>query len=123
MDDLKVYLENENDQREVVDFIEFNYPEADICTWDPDPEDTGTWGMWIDGVDASIWDRLIEVYGDGEDLEGSFEMALDTPFFGSVAESVDAPDLKSVEGNFVGVQVPPLLLPLCSAVEQRFCKA
>ena len=33
-------------------------------------------------------------------------------FFGSVAESVDAPDLKSVEGNFVGVQVPPLLLPL-----------
>ena len=35
-----------------------------------------------------------------------------TPIFGSVAESVDAPDLKSVEGNFVGVQVPPLLLPL-----------
>ena len=32
--------------------------------------------MWIDGVDESIWDRLIEVYGDGEDLEGSFEMAL-----------------------------------------------
>ncbi len=40
MDDLKVYLDNQNDQREVVDFIEFNYPEADICTWDPDPEDT-----------------------------------------------------------------------------------
>ena len=76
MDDLKVYLETENDQLEVVDFIQFNYPEADICTWDPDPEDTGTWGMWIDGVDESIWDRLIEVYGDGEDLEGSFEMAL-----------------------------------------------
>ena len=76
MDDLKVYLETENDQREVVDFIEFNYPEADICTWDPDPEDTGSWGMWIDGIDESIWDRLIEVYGDGEDLEGSFEMSL-----------------------------------------------
>ena len=117
MDDLKVYLDNQNDQREVVDFIEFNYPEADICTWDPDPEDTGSWGMWIDGVDESIWDRLIEVYGDGEDLEGSFEMALgggekEYPwFFGSVAESVDAPDLKSVEKYLVGVQVPPLLSP------------
>jgi hypothetical protein len=30
--------------------------------------------------------------------------------FGSVAESVDAPDLKSVENYLVGVQVPPLLL-------------
>ena len=29
---------------------------------------------------------------------------------GSVAESVDAPDLKSVGINPVGVQVPPLLL-------------
>ena len=29
--------------------------------------------------------------------------------FGSVAESVDAPDLKSVENYLVGVQVPPLL--------------
>ena len=28
---------------------------------------------------------------------------------GSVAESVDAPDLKSVGSNPVGVQVPPLL--------------
>ena len=28
---------------------------------------------------------------------------------GSVAESVDAPDLKSVESNLVGVQVPSLL--------------
>ena len=42
----------------------------------------------------------------------SFEMALGGGEKGSVAESVDAPDLKSVEGNFVGVQVPPLLLPL-----------
>ena len=30
-------------------------------------------------------------------------------FCGSVAESVDAPDLKSVENYLVGVQVPPLL--------------
>ena len=34
-----------------------------------------------------------------------------TDFFGSVAESVDAPDLKSVENYLVGVQVPPLLFP------------
>ena len=60
MDDLKVYP----DQLEVVDFIQFNY----FCTWDPDPEVA----EWIDGVDASIWDRLIEL----ENLEGSFEMAL-----------------------------------------------
>ena len=32
-------------------------------------------------------------------------------FYGSVAESVDAPDLKSVEKYLVGVQVPPLLSP------------
>ena len=30
-------------------------------------------------------------------------------FFFFVAESVDAPDLKSVENYLVGVQVPPLL--------------
>ncbi|ADO97369.1 hypothetical protein SSM2_025 [Synechococcus phage S-SM2] len=28
-----------------------------------------------------------------------------------MAESVDAPDLKSVENYLVGVQVPPLLCP------------
>ena len=36
MDDLKVYLENEEDQQTIVDFILDRYQDVKITTWEPD---------------------------------------------------------------------------------------
>ena len=40
MDDLRIYCQNEEDQLNVVSFLEENFPDIKICTWDPDPVDT-----------------------------------------------------------------------------------
>ena len=120
MDDLRIYCQNEEDQLNVVSFLEENFPDVKICTWDPDPVDTGSWGMFVDEFEPDLWSKLVE-HLESEDCwvyEDMIELYLETDdgikeytsdFLGSVAESVDAPDLKSVNLLVVGVQVPPLL--------------
>ena len=48
LNDLRIYCQNEEDQLNVVSFLEENFPDTKISTWDPDPVDTGTWGMFVD---------------------------------------------------------------------------
>ena len=75
--------------------------------------------MFVDEFPPELWDKMVN-FLESEDswvLEESVEMSLDDedaniyreyPDFGSVVESVDTPDLKSVEHYARGVQVPPL---------------
>ena len=79
MDDLRIYCQNEEDQLNVVSFLEDNFPDVKICTWDPDPVDTGSWGMFVDDFPAELWDHLIK-YLESEDswaLDEEVEMALE----------------------------------------------
>ena len=113
LNNLKIYCQTEEDQSNVFDFL-FSEYQNDIkyCTWEPDGDDEnpGTWGMFIDDFPPELWNKIIN-YLESEDswvLEETVEMSLDDDdnniykeyypwFLGSVAESVDAPDLKSVD--------------------------
>ena len=79
MDDLRIYCQNEEDQLNVVSFLEENFPDIKICTWDPDPVDTGSWGMFVDEFPPELWDKMVN-FLESEDswvLEESVEMSLD----------------------------------------------
>ena len=41
-------------------FRGFNFPDVKICTWDPDPEDTGSWGMFVDEFEPELWSKFVE---------------------------------------------------------------
>ena len=84
MDDLKVYLENEEDQQTIVDFILDRYQDVKITTWEPDYWEgrekeaggPGCWGLFIDNVSENIWPILIERYGPRRTrLIGKIEMS------------------------------------------------
>ena len=79
MNDLRIYCQNEEDQLNVVSFLQENFPDVKICTWDPDPVDTGTWGMFVDDFPMELWDKLVE-YLESEDswaLDDEVEMVLE----------------------------------------------
>jgi hypothetical protein len=40
-------------------------------TWEPDPEDGGTWGIFADGATQDLYDDLLEVF-EGK-LEAEWE--------------------------------------------------
>ena len=127
LNNLKIYCQTEEDQSNVFDFLFCEYQnDIKYCTWEPDGDDEnpGTWGMFIDDFPPELWDKMVN-YLESEDswvLEETVEMSLDDDdndiykeyypwFFGSVAESVDAPDLKSVERKVRGGSSPPTPIP------------
>ena len=80
LSNLKIYCQNEQDQSNIFDFIYFEYRNSvAICTWEPDPVDTGTWGMFVDDFPMELWDKLVE-YLESEDswaLDDEVEMVLE----------------------------------------------
>ena len=80
MNDLRIYCQNEEDQLNVVSFLQENFPDVKICTWDPDPVDTGTWGMFVDEFESGLWSKLVE-HLESEDCwiyEDMIELYLET---------------------------------------------
>ena len=79
MDNLKIYCKTEDDQTNIVEFIFSQYEDVKVSTWEPDPVDTGTWGMFVDDFPPELWDKLVE-YLDGEnswELDEEVEMELE----------------------------------------------
>jgi len=44
----------------MVDVIREMDSECKICTWEPDPVDTGTWGMFVDDFPAELYDKIVD---------------------------------------------------------------
>ena len=79
MNDLKIYCQTEEDQTNIVEFIFSQDENVKVCTWEPDPVDTGTWGMFVDDFPPELVDKL-EQYLEGEDswaLDEEVEFALE----------------------------------------------
>jgi hypothetical protein len=79
MNDLKIYCKTEDDQTNIVEFIFSQYDDVKVCTWEPDPVETGTWGMFVDEFPPELWDKMTN-YLEGEDsweLDETVEMSLD----------------------------------------------
>ena len=80
LNDLRIYCQNEEDQLNVVSFLEENFPDVKISTWDPDPVETGTWGMFVDEFEPDLWSKLAE-HLESEDCwiyEDMIELYLET---------------------------------------------
>jgi len=79
MRNLKIYCKTEDDQDLIVNLILENYPDAQISTWEPDPVDTGSWGMFVDEFPARLWGQLVEFLTTEESwaLDEDVEMALE----------------------------------------------
>ena len=79
LNNLKIYCQTEDDQTNIVEFIFSQYEDVKVSTWEPDPVDTGTWGMFVDDFPPELWDKLVE-YLDGEnswELDEEVEMELE----------------------------------------------
>ena len=80
LNNLKIYCQNEEDQSTIFDFLFVEYRNSiSYSTWEPDPEDTGSWGMFVDDFPPQLWDHLVE-YLESEDswaLDEEVEMALE----------------------------------------------
>ena len=79
MNDLKIYCKTEDDQTNIVEFIFSQYDDVKVCTWEPDPVETGTWGMFVDEFPSELVGKL-EKYLEGEDsweLDEEVEFALE----------------------------------------------
>jgi len=79
LNNLKIYCQTEDDQTNIVEFIFSQYEDVEVSTWEPDPVDTGTWGMFVDEFPPELWDKLVE-YLDGEnswELDEEVEMELE----------------------------------------------
>jgi hypothetical protein len=79
MNDLKIYCQTEDDQTNIVEFIFSQYDGVKVCTWEPDPVETGTWGMFVDEFPPELWGKL-EQYLESEDsweLDEEVEMELE----------------------------------------------
>ena len=61
------------------DFL-FEYQnDIKYCTWEPDPVDTGSWGMFIDDFPPELFDKVVEFLESENSwiLEEEVEMSLD----------------------------------------------
>jgi len=61
---LRVYCPDEATQSEVVAWLnEFWFEEIQsMSTWEPDPPDGGSYGIFVDGADDDLKDDLEEVF-------------------------------------------------------------
>lgn len=80
LNNLKIYCKTEEDQSNIFDFLFVEYRNSiSYSTWEPDPVDTGSWGMFVDDFPPQLWDHLVE-YLESEDswaLDEEVEMALE----------------------------------------------
>ena len=79
LNNLKIYCQTEEDQTNIVEFIFSQYEDVEVSTWEHDPVDTGTWGMFIDEFPPELWGKL-EQYLESEDsseLDEEVEMELE----------------------------------------------
>jgi len=79
MNDLKIYCKTEDDQTNIVEFIFSQYDDVKVCTWEPDPVETGTWGMFVDEFPSEMVGKL-EKYLESEDsweLDEEVEIVLE----------------------------------------------
>ena len=79
LNNLKIYCQTEDDQTNIVEFIFSQDENVKICTWEPDPVDTGTWGMFVDDFPPELVDKL-EQYLESEDsweLDEEVEIVLE----------------------------------------------
>jgi hypothetical protein len=79
LNNLKIYCQTEEDQTNIVEFIFSQYEDVEVSTWEPDPVDTGTWGMFVDEFPPELWGKL-EQYLESEDsweLDEEVEMELE----------------------------------------------
>ena len=81
LNNLKIYCQTEEDQSNVFDFLFYEYQnDIKYATWDPDPVDTGSWGMFIDEFEPDLWSKLVE-HLESEDCwvyEDMIELYLET---------------------------------------------
>ena len=77
---LKIYCQNQEDQSIIFDYLFVEYRNSiSYCTWEPDPVDTGSWGMFVDDFPAELWNHLVK-FLESEDswaLDEEVEMALE----------------------------------------------
>ena len=79
MNDLKIYCQTEDDQTNIVEFIFSQYDDVKVSTWEPDPVETGTCGMFVDEFSPELVGKL-EQYLEGEDsweLDEEVEIVLE----------------------------------------------
>ena len=80
LNNLKIYCKTEEDQSNIFDFLFVEYRNSiSYSTWEPDPVDTGSWGMFVDDFPPEVWDHLVN-YLESEDswaLDEEVEMALE----------------------------------------------
>jgi len=80
LNNLKIYCQTEEDQSNIFDFLFVEYRNSiSYSTWEPDPVDTGSWGMFVDDFPPEVWDHLVN-YLESEDswaLDEEVEMALE----------------------------------------------
>tara|TARA_A100001515_G_scaffold140932_1_gene137224 strand:- start:49 stop:330 length:282 start_codon:yes stop_codon:yes gene_type:complete len=80
LNNLKIYCQTEEDQSNIFDFLFCEYRNSiSYSTWEPDPVDTGSWGMFVDDFPPEVWDHLVS-YLESEDswaLDEEVEMALE----------------------------------------------
>ena len=70
---LKIYCPDLQTQENVISqLVEYWKNEVpNPSTWEPDPEDGGTWGIFADGATQDLYDDLLEVF-EGK-LEAEWE--------------------------------------------------
>jgi hypothetical protein len=77
---LKIYCQNQEDQSIIFDYLFVEYRNSiSYCTWEPDPVDTGSWGMFVDDFPPELWNHLVK-FLESEDswaLDEEVEMALE----------------------------------------------
>ena len=80
LNNLKIYCQTEQDQSVIFDFLFLEYRNSiSYSTWEPDPVDTGSWGMFVDDFPIELWDELVG-FLEGPDswmLDEEVEMALE----------------------------------------------
>lgn len=61
---LKIYCQDEATQREVISWLADFWSEEvpNPSTWNPDPQDGGTWGIFADGANQDLYDDLMEMF-------------------------------------------------------------
>ena len=70
---LKIYCVSERVRNDVATWLEEYWASelASIAKWDPDPEGSGTWGVFADGATSDLKDDLQEVFED--EIETAWE--------------------------------------------------
>lgn len=76
MEDLRIYLLNEDDRDKVQSLLMERFSEIEPDLWEPDgdSQSEGTWGIGIDQLPDEAWSVLISEFGDEQGLNGTFEM-------------------------------------------------